>query len=171
MEVTSPDRDQTTAIVDLWEALADDQRAHDSHVLPEENRTVIRESVLRRIVNNELLVAEDKRLHGFVMFSVESGRYDLSVTRGVVENLYVVPESRGQGIGSRLLSAAETRLRNRGVDAITLDVMAANERARSFYRRHGYSPQRIQLEKPADNGSNEGGVEATESDTHSKGGP
>ena len=150
MEVSSPGRDRTDEIVEMWLSLAAGQRAHSSHILPEANRTVIRESVLRRIVGDQLLVVRDDGLHGFVMFAVESGNYELDVTRGVIENLYVSPERRGQGIGSRLLSAAEAQLVDQGVDTITLDVMAGNERARSFYRDHGYSPQRIQMEKRVD---------------------
>lgn len=92
--------------------------------------------------------AEEPR--GFVMFSVESGRYGQDVSRGVVDNLYVRPGARDRGIGAELLAAAERTLREAGVDAVSLDAMAGNEGARRFYRRHGYAPHRIEYEKELD---------------------
>lgn len=100
---------------------------------------------------------DPERIVGFVMFGPETGSFDLDVSRGVVENLYVLPAYRGEGRGSALLEAAETRLFERGFDRVCLDVMAGNEAARRFYARHGYAPHRVQLEKGPKN------------DTHSKG--
>lgn len=90
----------------------------------------------------------DGGIVGFVTFGVESGRYDLDVTRGVVYNLFVRERYRDAGVGSRLLSAAESSLADAGVDVVSLEAMAANEDARRFYERHGYRPHRVELEKP-----------------------
>lgn len=91
---------------------------------------------------------DDGGIVGFVTFGVESGRYDLDVTRGVVYNLFVRERHRDAGVGSRLLSAAESSLTDAGVDVVSLEAMAANEDARRFYERHGYRPHRVELEKP-----------------------
>jgi len=91
--------------------------------------------------------SEPPTIVGFVTFGVESGRYDLDVTRGVVYNLFVRERHRGAGVGSRLLAAAESALADAGVDVISLEAMAGNEDARRFYRRHGYHPHRVELEK------------------------
>jgi ribosomal protein S18 acetylase RimI-like enzyme len=150
--------DDVTEVTGMWVELATGQREHGSHVLPEANRTAIREAVARHAVGDTLLVARSDGPAGFVMFTVETGSFEQDRTRGVVENLYVVPERRSEGIGTALLEAAEATLRDRGVDGVTLDVMAANQQAREFYRRRGYHPHRVELEKPA------------ESDTHTKDG-
>ena len=135
-------------VTDQWVALAADQRAHGSHILAEANRTVVREAVLRHVVADELLVArKDGEIVGFVMFTIEGGRYEQDATRGVVQNLYVVPDYRKEGIGGDLLTAAEAHLAARDADVVTLDVMAANEDARRLYQRHGYRPYRVELEK------------------------
>jgi ribosomal protein S18 acetylase RimI-like enzyme len=148
--------DDVDAVTDLWVALAAGQREHGSHVLPEANRTAIRESVARHAVGGTLLVARDDGVVGFAMVTVETGTFEQDCTRGVVENLYVVPGRRDEGIGTALLDAAEATLADRDVDIVSLEVMADNERARAFYRRRGYDPHRIELEK------------AAESDTHSR---
>jgi ribosomal protein S18 acetylase RimI-like enzyme len=146
--IEAAETNDADAVVEMWIALAEGQRQYDSHIPAEPNRTQIREAVLRHITGNQLLLARDQQLCGFVMFTVEQGTFEQDVTRGIVENLYVSPDVRGQGIGTELLSRAERRLDTRGADAIALNVMATNEPARQFYRERGYSPQRLELEKP-----------------------
>lgn len=134
-------------LVDLWIELAESQRDHGSHIRGESNRTPIRESILRHIAGDRLLVARNDGILGFVMFSIEQGAYEQELRRGLIENLYVRPDARNEGVGSELLSRAESQLAKRGVDAVTLDVMAKNERARRFYRTHGYALHRVEFEK------------------------
>jgi ribosomal protein S18 acetylase RimI-like enzyme len=150
MEVVRPSMDAADAIADQWVAFATRQREYGSHLLPDENRTRIREAVARYIIRDQLLVARESKLHGFVMYTLESSSYEQDALRGVIENLYVEPDARSQGIGSQLLEAAEADLADAGVSAVTLDVLAANDRARSFYRDHGYTPHRIECEKSLD---------------------
>ncbi|AWB83761.1 GNAT family N-acetyltransferase [Corynebacterium liangguodongii] len=57
----------------------------------------------------------------------------------VLDELYVVPEHRSRGIGSRLLSRVETELRERGCEEMHISVDAGDVDARRFYERHGYS--------------------------------
>jgi len=148
MEITTPAASPDD-LADLWVDLAESQRAHDSHILPADNRPRIRQSIAEHLVQDRVLVArEDETTLGFVMFTVERAAFKQDVLRGIVENLYVRPERRSEGIGSALLGAAEDALTAQGVDAIALEVMARNEGARRFYRRAGYETRRVELEKP-----------------------
>jgi GNAT superfamily N-acetyltransferase len=52
----------------------------------------------------------------------------------------VLPEARSQGIGARLLAAAETALTARGCVRLQLQLGARND-ARAFYERRGYAPR------------------------------
>lgn len=149
-DIQVADIDDADAIVEMWLALADGQRQYGSHIPADSNRTQIRESVLRHIAGDQLLLAQTDRRCGFVMFTVETGTFEQDVTRGIVENLYVRPEYRGEGIGSELLAGAEQRLDERGAETVALNVMADNESAQQFYRRHGYAPHRFELEKPTE---------------------
>jgi len=152
MDVRLARNEDADAITEQWLDLASSQRVYGSHVLADENRSMARQSVLRHIVANELLVAVDGPDYlGFVMFTVEASDYAQDTTRGLIRNIYVAPEHRSNGVGTSLLEAAESRLTDRGVDRLVLEVMADNEPARRFYRRHGYSRHRISLEKPTEN--------------------
>lgn len=158
MHVRSPDTDAVDALVDLWVDLAAEQRQYDSHVRAEANRTQIREFMLRHVVGDRVFVATDSdAIVGFVTFTVDTDPYEQDVTRGIVEHLYVHPDHRDEGIGTQLLRRAEDALTDRGVDVVSLQVMVDNDPARRFYRRHGFRPHRVELEKPvqSDNHSRE----------------
>ena len=136
------------AVADRWVALAEGQREFGSHLLADENREQVRDAVARRAVAGELAVARaDEEIVGFVTFGVESAHYEQDTTRGVVQNIYVVPEYREEGVGTELLETAESSLVEAGVETVSLEVMADNDAAREFYSRRGYRPHRIEMEK------------------------
>jgi GNAT superfamily N-acetyltransferase len=58
----------------------------------------------------------------------------------LIMNLWVRPERRRQGIGVRLMAAAEKWLAERGHDKVALGVDTENEAAILLYRHLGYSP-------------------------------
>ncbi|MBK1697351.1 GNAT family N-acetyltransferase [Rhodovibrio salinarum] len=57
----------------------------------------------------------------------------------LVENVYVVPETRGSGIGKRLLVAAAQTALNRGWGRLELNVADGNPGADAAYRALGLS--------------------------------
>ena len=57
---------------------------------------------------------------------------------GAIQNLGVVPEHRGQGLGTALLLQALQGLRSSGLAVVRLDVTAENATALRLYRRLGF---------------------------------
>jgi GNAT superfamily N-acetyltransferase len=57
-----------------------------------------------------------------------------------LDELYVVPERRGEGLGGALLGAACDLATRAGCAAIELEVDAAHRRAENLYRRAGFEP-------------------------------
>ena len=55
-----------------------------------------------------------------------------------LEELYVVPEDRGQGVGEALLQAALDGVQARGCAAVDLEVDEAHQRAEHLYHRNGF---------------------------------
>jgi GNAT superfamily N-acetyltransferase len=62
----------------------------------------------------------------------------VSLSGGILQTLYVTPESWGRGIGSALHDLALDRLRERNVPEATLWTLAENHRARAFYENRGW---------------------------------
>jgi len=55
-----------------------------------------------------------------------------------LDDLWVLRESRGNGVGQRLLAQAEAEVIARGFETLHLRVVQSNEAAIEFYRRHGW---------------------------------
>ena len=61
----------------------------------------------------------------------------MALSSGWIEQLYLDPVWRGQGIGAQFLEHAKT-----GIDTLSLWCFVENEPARRFYQRHGFVEQR-----------------------------
>jgi GNAT superfamily N-acetyltransferase len=57
----------------------------------------------------------------------------------VLDELYVEPARRRQGVGSKLLAAAEALTVSRGGQLLEINVDGNDTDARRFYERHGYT--------------------------------
>ncbi len=55
-----------------------------------------------------------------------------------IDELFVLPSFRGREIGSKLLQIAEAEFIRRKCTNVSLQLGRGNERARAFYREHGY---------------------------------
>jgi ribosomal protein S18 acetylase RimI-like enzyme len=149
------------ALAEMWTDLVGSQREYGAHLFAGENRETARDFLGQAVAADNVLVARDgDRAVGFVQFREERGVYDQDSARGFVDNVYVRPGDRNDGVGGQLLAAAERHLAERGMDAVALSVLAGNRAARRFYERRGYRTHRVEMERSLPG----------ESDTHTKGG-
>lgn len=94
-----------------------------------------------RALNEPILGPSDSRALG--VFAQARGRLEGGLAgtsgRGLlhIDLLWVRPERRGDGIGSKLLRLAEAEARARGCTGVWLNTF--DFQARAFYERHGYS--------------------------------
>lgn len=66
---------------------------------------------------------------------------------GYVSDVYTAPAWRGHGVAGQLLAAIEAHLRGTGVARIRIGVLASNDSAIRAYRKHGFDPYEMVLEK------------------------
>jgi ribosomal-protein-alanine acetyltransferase len=78
-----------------------------------------------------LLVAEESTIVGFIMVRTVGPEWDL-------ENVAVLPDARGRGIGSELVAAVLTQAGHRHAESIGLEVRASNAAARALYHHAGF---------------------------------
>ena len=117
------------------------------------DNAVIREALDQPSPGTLLVVAEtaERTPVGYLLATTRDD-YFTGKPHGHVEILAVEPAVEGRGIGRALLDAAEGWARSREYDHLTLNVFAANERARAVYGRLGWEPELIGYRKALDAG-------------------
>jgi ribosomal protein S18 acetylase RimI-like enzyme len=89
-----------------------------------------------------LVGVEDETIQGFVI----AGRFRQRQARhimGRIITIDVAPPAQHSGLGTLLLSKAETELKQAGCDYVSLEVAVDNESALRFYKKHGYSVLKV----------------------------
>ena len=69
------------------------------------------------------------------------------VERATLTDLWVRETARRRGIGSELLGAALSWIREQGVERVQVNVAVGNESGQAFWRRHGFGPHMDVLHK------------------------
>ncbi|MCY1409652.1 putative N-acetyltransferase YjaB [compost metagenome] len=121
MTVQTPGLRDYPELARVWEASV--RATHD--FLPDSYICLLRELLLNQYLDAVMLICckdTRQRVHGFA-----------GVAGGRVEMLFIDPEMRGQGLGSRLLRVAIDELH-----AEQLDVNEQNAQALGFYLRQGF---------------------------------
>jgi ribosomal protein S18 acetylase RimI-like enzyme len=90
--------------------------------------------------------AQAARVVGFVWLVVCENGWT-SERYGYINNLYLLPEKRGLGLASEMMTQSEAFFRARRIRRVRLTVTASNARAAALYERAGFSTTRWEMEK------------------------
>ena len=105
--------------------------------------------VLQARIRSHLLLAgvaeaEDGTIAGFAFASILRLGAEYScggaASIGYVNELYVAPAARRQGLSRRLADFCEDWLRGQGVTAVQVQVLAGNSAARAMWQARGMTP-------------------------------
>lgn len=89
-----------------------------------------------------LVGLQDKELMGFVIADRFRPRR-ASRSMGKIITIDVAPQAQHSGLGTLLMSSAETELKQAGCDYVSLEVAVDNEPALKFYKKHGYAVLKV----------------------------
>ncbi len=93
-----------------------------------------------------LLVEDDNKNIGYL--GAGPKEFDYRMSRYVeIENMGVVPEYRGQGIGKMLMEKCTEWAKAKGYQKLFVNSYIANKGAADFYRKNGFVDIDISLEK------------------------
>jgi GNAT superfamily N-acetyltransferase len=101
-----------------------------------------RRGLARIIANPEigtiLIARQEERIIGMVnlLFTVSTA---LGESVALLEDMVILPDARGSGVGSQLLQEAIAFTRAKGCKRITLLTDHSNKLAQHFYQQHGFS--------------------------------
>ena len=86
-----------------------------------------------------LAFSDEKRAIGYPHYRFFTSIW-ASGTEAHLEDLYVLPEQRSQGIGTQLMDFVVGRARSRGAASLGLHTNENNHAAQDFYRGAGFEP-------------------------------
>jgi GNAT superfamily N-acetyltransferase len=136
LEIRPPRDDELDGLVALLVA----QLREHGNELPDSELASAAAGMMRRPQRGQFLVARDSDvLVGFAALS-----FLWTLERGGLaawlDELYVIPPRRAQGIGAALLRAATALAQAAGALAIDLEIESAHARAATLYERAGFTP-------------------------------
>jgi ribosomal protein S18 acetylase RimI-like enzyme len=88
-----------------------------------------------------IIAEDDGRPVGYAFVTVGPGYagWDTGNRLAELETLSVLPEHRGDGIGTALLESARERLAEMGVEDLVITALKANVDSHRFYEQHGFT--------------------------------
>ncbi|WP_430503515.1 N-acetyltransferase family protein [Haloparvum sp. PAK95] len=156
MKIRQARSDDAVSIVDeLWIAFAREMAKADQYnALASDFRTNAIEHRKEKLSQENYcahLAVEDSVLVGFVAGEVQPSPpvFERGATLRINE-VYVRPDWRRQGIASELLEALEAWADKREYDTVSLSVNADNHAAKALYENFGFETKRLQMVKPRD---------------------
>jgi len=96
--------------------------------------------------DSEVFIAEREGVTAGCLHVLETADF-FGLTHAHISVIATTAEAEGTGVGRALLQHADVWARRRGHSLLTLNVFAANERARRFYERAGYSAEMMKYSK------------------------
>jgi len=93
-----------------------------------------------------LFVLDDGTISGFLWLVICENTWTRE-RYGYVNNIYISPPRRGEGLAQELMQQTDAFFRNRRVKRVRLTVTAANTAASRLYQRNGYAVTRWEMEK------------------------
>ena len=136
-------RDDAAAAARLWMQSAEEHAAYDPvyDTSPGAENTVRRLlSEMARSSNSFLFVAVSRGgIVGFISGELREGSPTFrSKTWASVDDVFVLPDHRSFGVGRALVATVSAWAGDKGASGVSLQVAAANGRARKFYDELGF---------------------------------
>ena len=138
-----------TFILDLAQRLVEfgPVPGRDASQMIARDRAVLTNALEDPSAGSAIFIAEDDGGSvGFIHLTTTDDYYTASATAHIAD-VVVAPGAGGRGVGSALIAYAEQWALDRGFSMLTLNVFAANRRARDLYTRLGFQEEWVRCIK------------------------
>lgn len=110
-------------------------------------------SLMRRGGAVVLIAEDDGAALGYITGRIENDPRRTLMRRGVIEDWFVSPEGRGDGVGRLLVDTLEARFREAGCEVMESGTWSQNDGARAAHRSLGFDEIRVTYAKRLDEDS------------------
>jgi ribosomal protein S18 acetylase RimI-like enzyme len=123
----------------------------DSYYLTDKNSVdkLFLEIIKEKDNGGEILVAqEEKKIVGFISLAITTKNDELILKKInvlYISDMVVLPEYRGQGIGTMLLQKAEDLAKQKKIKFLKLIVFAQNVKAKKLYEEFGFTDYEVTM--------------------------
>lgn len=95
-----------------------------------------------------VFIAEDEANNpvGYIIASCANKWRYRTVKTGELENMYVIPAVRSQGVGRALIEKVKQWLKERRVERVYVSAYSTNTKAIAFYEDNGFAPWETGME-------------------------
>jgi ribosomal protein S18 acetylase RimI-like enzyme len=133
-------RNATSADLEAVLALHRDFFAEDGYAFRKEESRANLSLLLEDQSLGRVFVLEDEGMVAGYLVLTFGFSLEFHGRNAMVDELYIAPEHRGQGLGTKALAAAEAACRELGIRAVHLVVERYKTEAQALYRRIGFVP-------------------------------
>ena len=148
MKIRSAKKEDIKDIQDLRYLLAKYEKDLGLNiVVPEWGYTEAGEKDLDYFLNQQYIYVaeENEQIVGFITAEVLKKKVWYNVQLGSINNIFVLEEYRGKGIGKALMKTMMNTLQDVGITNIQLEAYSKNSKAIKFYEKLGFEKCNIQM--------------------------
>lgn len=155
MEIRFANKNDLATVVDLARAMVDAHHDIDPYYISgSEHKTLANDFAnLLNDRNTMLAVAEvNDKIIGYINVSVERIEYINPKKIGVINNTYIIPQYRHNGVAQTLYKFAEDWLRNKKKIAwVELNADSRNKNATALWDKLGFTTYKFRMRKKLNN--------------------
>jgi ribosomal protein S18 acetylase RimI-like enzyme len=144
-------RSDLEQLTNLWKELMSDPSATIRSVLITDENVLRWQRYVMKVHEedeNQILIAElDGKLVGYTLFQKQS-EYPLTTSANwaSINDLYVHPSYRREGIGTKIMKQALKHLKTKGITYVRINVNVENQAAINLYRKFGFKDHSLGMQ-------------------------
>ena len=135
MKLTKAIHSDISELIALLKSLFEQEEEFEPN--PEAQRKALSKIILDPKIGIILVAKDDEKILGMInLLFTESSALGSKVA--ILEDMVVLPKSRSEGVGSKLMDYAISEAKKEGCKRITLLTDIKNTKAQSFYQKKGF---------------------------------
>lgn len=148
MEIRKARKEDMKEVQDLRYLLSSFEKEIGANIsVPEWGYTEVGEKDYNYFLNKQFIYVaeENEKIVGFITGEILSKKEWYTVQLGTINNLFVLKEYRGKGLGKQLMETMMEAFREKGINNFELYAFNNNTNTLKFYEKLGFKKYNVQM--------------------------